>query len=170
MTEDHEAPRPAWDLRGVRTLLRDTRAAAALEFALVGPVFLLLVCLILELALALFTQSVMNNALQGAARLVRIGQVTTSSAFVGAVCDEVGNVLVSSCSANMQYYVASSGDFGSLAPKTGTLPDSFTPGTSGADMLAQIAYKRPTIIPWVAEFLGDSQLLTSTVVFQNEPY
>ncbi len=124
----------------------------------------------LELGLVLFTQSVMDNALRDAARLIRTNQASSSSTFVNAVCSEIGTVLISSCSTNLQYYVASAGSFTSLTAKTGTLPNTYTAGSTASDMLAQIAYKRTTIIPWAAKFLGNTDLLISTVAFQNEPY
>lgn len=150
--------------------MRDTRAAAAIEFAILGSTFILLVCMTLELGLVLFTQSVMDNALRDAARLIRTNQANSSSTFVSAVCSEIGTVLVASCSSNLQYYVTSASSFSSLTAKTGTLPDTYAAGSSASDMLAQIAYKRNTIIPWAAKFLGNTDLLISTVAFQNEPY
>ncbi len=150
-----------------RRLVRDTRAAATVEFALLGSIFILLVCMTLELGLV---QSVMDNALRDAARLIRTNQASSSSTFVSAVCGEVGNVLVTSCSTSLQYYVASASSFSSLTAKTSTLPNTYTAGSSASDMIAQIAYKRNTIIPWAAKFLGNSDLLISTVAFQNEPY
>ncbi len=160
----------AWRLGRWRRLVRDTRAVAAIEFAILGSTFILLVCMTLELGLVLFTQSVMDNALRDAARLIRTDQASSSSTFVSAVCSEVGTVLISSCSTSLQYYVASASKFSSLTAKTGTLPDTYTAGSSASDMVAQIAYKRNTIIPWAAKFLGNSDVLISTVAFQNEPY
>ena len=153
-----------------RRLVRDTRAAATIEFAILGSTFILLVCMTLELGLVLFTQSVMDNALRDAARLIRTNQASSSSTFVSAVCSEVGTVLVSSCSTSLQYYVASASSFSSLTAKTSTLPNTYTAGSSASDMIAQIGYKRNTIIPWAAKFLGNTDLLISTVAFQNEPY
>jgi len=153
-----------------RRLARDTRAAAAIEFAVVGSIFLLLVVMTIELGLVLFTQSVMDNALRDAARLIRTNQASSSSTFVSAVCKEVGTVLIPACSTNLQYYVASANSFSSLTAQTSTLPNTYTAGSSASDMLAQIAYKRPTLIPWTTQFLGNSDLLIVTVAFQNEPY
>ena len=157
-------------MRHWRRLIRDTHAAAAVEFAILGSTFILLVCMTLELGLVLFTQSVMDNALRDAARLVRTNQASSSNTFITAVCNEVGTVLVSSCSTSLQYYVASASSFSSLTAKTGTLPNTYTAGSSASDMIAQIGYKRTTIIPWATQFLGNTDELISTVAFQNEPY
>ncbi|MDE2165952.1 MAG: pilus assembly protein [Alphaproteobacteria bacterium] len=157
-------------IRRLRRLVRDTHAAAAVEFAMVGTIFMLLICMTLELGLTLFTQSVMDNALRDGARLIRTNQASSSSTFVSAVCREVGTVLIPSCTSNLQYYVATASSFSQLSAKTGTLPNSYTAGSSAADMLAQIGYARPTLIPWASKFLGGTDLLISTVAFQNEPY
>jgi Flp pilus assembly protein TadG len=156
-------------VRRLARLWRDTRAATAVEFAMLGSTFMLLVCMTIELGLVLFTQSVLDNALRDGARLIRTNQASSNSAFVTAVCNDVGTV-ISSCSSNLQYYVASASAFSSLNAKTSTLPDTYTAGSSASDMLAQIAYKRTTIIPWAAQYLGSSDLIIATVAFQNEPY
>ena len=57
-----------------------------------------------------------------------------------------------------------------MTAKTSTLPNTYTAGSSASDMIAQVGYKRNTIIPWTAKFLGNSDLLIATVAFQNEPY
>jgi len=156
--------------RRLARLTRDTRAATAVEFALLGSTFMLLVCMTIELGLVLFTQSVLDNALRDGARLIRTNQASSSSTFITQVCSEVGTVLITSCSSNLQYYVATASLFSSLTAKTTTLPNTYTAGSSAADMLAQVAYKRNTIIPWAAQYLGNSDLIISTVAFQNEPY
>lgn len=157
-------------IRRLGRLARDSRAAAAVEFAMVGSIFMLLVCMTLELGLTLFTQSVMDNALRDGARLIRTDQANSSSTFVSAVCNEVGTVLIPSCTTKLQYYVATASSFSQLSAKTSTLPNSYTAGSSASDMLAQVAYSRPTLIPWASKFLGGTDLLISTVAFQNEPY
>jgi Flp pilus assembly protein TadG len=149
-------------IRRLGRLACDTRAAAAVEFAMVGSIFILLICMTIELGLTLFTQSVMDNALRDGARLIRTNQAS-SSTFVSAVCREVGTVLIPSCTTKLQYYVATASSFSQLSAKTGTLPDTYTAGSSAADMLAQITYARPTLIPWASKFLGGTDLLISTV-------
>ncbi len=158
--------------KGARVLARLWRrddAVAAIEFALLGSTFLLLVCMIFELGLILFTQSVMDNALRDASRQVMTNQITTGSAFQTKVCNEVGN-LVTNCTTNLKYYVQTGATFSAMTIQTSIASNSFTDGGTAADMLAQIAYSRSTIIPWASTYLHGSNLILSTVAFQNEPF
>jgi len=155
-----------WRLRG---LMSDSGGAAALEFALVGSTFLTLVCVMIELGLILFTQSLLDNGVRDGARLIRTNQASSSTIFVAKVCGDVGS-LIPSCTTNLQYYVASAAAFSSLKAKTSTLPKTYTAGKTGSDMIAQVAYKRTSLISWASKYLGASDLLISTIAFQNEPY
>lgn len=56
-----------------RNMLRDTEGAAALEFAIVVPVFLLLLFGIIEFSLIMFTKSVMEGATSVTSRLGKTG-------------------------------------------------------------------------------------------------
>jgi hypothetical protein len=64
--------------------IKDRRASFMLEFAMVAPVFFLLLFVVFEVSYDLFMQEVLDNALQSTARLVQIGmtQSATSSNFV----------------------------------------------------------------------------------------
>ena len=79
----------------LRRLARDDDGAVAIEFALVGSTFLLLVCMTFELGLMLFTQSVLNDAARDGARLIRVGQASTSDIFIAQVCAKVGALVPS---------------------------------------------------------------------------
>jgi len=159
--------------KGARVLARLWRrddAVAAVEFALLGSTFLLLVCMIFELGLILFTQSVMDNALRDASRQIMTGQITTSSAFVTKVCGEVGNLITNCSSGGLKYYVQTNATFSSMTIQTSFASNSFSAGSStNDDVLAQIAYQRSTIIPWAATYLHGNNLIVSTLAFQNEP-
>lgn len=55
------------------------RAASAVEFALVGPTFFLVLLMVFEVAFDLFTQEVLDNALAASARQVLIGNTQATS-------------------------------------------------------------------------------------------
>lgn len=152
-----------------RRLYRSERAVAATEFALLAPIFMLFVCMLLELGLVLFTQSALDNAARDGARGLRTNKITTSTEFTNAVCGDLGT-LISSCTSKIQYYIQASSAFSSLSAHTGALGTTFITGSAGQDMLVQVGYSRTSIIPWAAVYLGGSQQITSTVAFQNEPY
>jgi Flp pilus assembly protein TadG len=168
------AARAALARRGLLArLLRDSAAAAAVEFAIIGSMFLLLVCMMIEVDLIMFTQSVLDNATRDAGRLIQTGQVQaaggTATLFTNQLCSDVGTLIP--C-ASLQYNVQSAASFSALnttvTSSNGTMTGTgFSPGTSGQDVLVQVGYYRPTIIPWTAKYLYGSRLLISTVAFQN---
>ncbi len=152
----------------LRRLAHDDDGAAAVEFALVGSTFLLLVCMTFELGLMLFTQSVLNDAARDGARLIRTGQANTSTIFIAQVCAKVG-ALVPSCTTTLTYKVQAAASFNSLATG-GALTNQYNPGTSGQDVVAEVGYTRATIIPWTSTYLHSANLQVATVAFQNDPY
>ncbi|MGH6681045.1 MAG: TadE/TadG family type IV pilus assembly protein, partial [Bradyrhizobium sp.] len=82
----------------------------AIEMAFVGPPFLLLLLVIIELGLTLATQSVLDGAARDAARLIRTGQVQTQgspiTAFQTLLCSQVGPLIsVSQCDSNVIFDV-----------------------------------------------------------------
>ena len=164
---------PGVGRKGARILAllwRRDDAVAAIEFALLGSTFLLLVCMIFELGLILFTQSVMDNALRDASRQVMTGQITTGSAFLAKVCNETGSLVTNCNGGGLKYYVQANSLFSSMTIQTSISTSSFTAGTStNDDVLAQIAYTRSTIIPWASTYLHGSNVILSTLAFQNEP-
>src|ERR1700730_11975140 len=84
---------------------RRNSGSVAIEFALIAPVFFLLLFGILETTLALFASMILENGMKQTARLIRTGQAQTSSMtqdqFRTALCDQVNLVL--SCDASRLY-------------------------------------------------------------------
>lgn len=58
---------------------RDRRGAFALEFALVGPIFLVMLLFIFNVSYTLFVNEVLNNATQTVARAIQIGNAQGAS-------------------------------------------------------------------------------------------
>jgi Flp pilus assembly protein TadG len=77
--------------------LIDARGAAAVEFAIVGSSFMLMLLAAFEFGYMLFVQSVLDNAARDAARLIRTGQVQQSSnptsTFQTLLCNDVGSLI-----------------------------------------------------------------------------
>jgi Flp pilus assembly protein TadG len=147
---------------------RDDEGVAAVEFAVVGSIFLLVVCVMFELGLLLFTQSVLNDAVRDGARLIRLGQASTSAPFIAKVCAKAGP-LVPSCTTSLKYKVQAATAF-SLLSATTALSNQYNAGTAGQDVIVQIGYSRLTILPWTTTYLNGTNLLVSTIAFQNDPY
>jgi Flp pilus assembly protein TadG len=158
--------------------MRDNHAGPAIEMAIVGPVFSLLLAIVVELGVVLLTQSVLDTATLNASRLILTGQVQTgggASAFTTALCN--GTTPLIPC-ASLQINVQASTAFANFNPVLQTdgqgnmINTQFTPGTPGQAMLVQVGYNRTYLIAWVGSVLGikNASLLVSTAVFQNEPY
>ena len=69
----------------------DARGAAAIEFALVGSTFRMMLLAAFEFGFMLFVQSVLDNAARDAARRIRTGQAQTSSNAKNAFWTLLGN-------------------------------------------------------------------------------
>jgi Flp pilus assembly protein TadG len=169
----------------------DDRGSVIVEFAIVGPVFLLLLLSIFELGYMVYVQTVLDGAARDAARLVRTGQIQgsgtptqQSTAFQTQLCNEMNAVAVS-CSA-MVFDIENFTNFSALAtqmakpitrdPKTGAMTNAaFQPGTASANVSVRVTYNRPFFTQWVGQMLSghsstNSAFLVSTVIFRNEPF
>jgi Flp pilus assembly protein TadG len=161
----------------LRTLSRNESGVTGLEFAMIGPIFLLLILAVLENGLTLWTQSVLDNAVRDAARLSLTGQSQNGgTSFVTQLCNEVSGLM--RC-ANLKYRIQTGATFASMSTTinsslTGfsTYPTAVTGGTAGQDVLVQVVYTRTYIVPWVGKIMSssDQTQLLSTAAFQNEPY
>jgi Flp pilus assembly protein TadG len=171
----------------LRHLLRDDSGLAAIEWALVGPLFLLVLLSTVELGLVLGTQATMDGATRDAVRLMRSGAFSAApdprAAFQNVLCGEM-SVFAStaSCQADMVVSAVSAAASGS-APLSfppcaaGSSPASpqacpFETGNPGDLVGVQVTYNRPFIIPWVGSVLSaasDAQhmKLVSSVVYRN---
>lgn len=154
----------------LRNFAQSRRGTTALEFALVAPLLLTLVFIIIENGLMLFAQAVLDNATVMATRQIQIGTITTSDTFRSAVCSNMSTFL--DC-ANLNFYVTTSpGAFpAAVTPSTsGTFASkTFSVGSRGDYVLAEVAYNRAFVAPWVINLGGTSWVLLSTQAFQNEP-
>ncbi|MCX7384710.1 MAG: pilus assembly protein [Alphaproteobacteria bacterium] len=159
----------------------DRRGIHALEFALVGPVFMLFVGMIFDVGILLYQQAMIDNANIRASRLIRTGQIQLAGGsvtpFTTQLCTDLTNI-VDACT-NIQYKVTSAAAFASLSSAVATDghgnltgKGTFTPGTSGQDVIVQVAWNRPYIVGWVGNFMnpGGGQVLVSTIAFRNELY
>jgi Flp pilus assembly protein TadG len=176
-----EGDRSRWNVtmisRLCRRLVRNQRGAALVEFAIVAPVFLLLLSGVIENGVVLFTQSLLDNATRDAARLIQTGQVQQGggvSAFTTKLCNDVTGYIP--CG-SLQYNVQAGATFGSLnvtvTNNNGNMgTQGFNAGAPSSDVAVQVAYNRPYIIPLVGQYMSvnGSTMLVSTVIFQNEPY
>jgi len=162
-------------------LLRSRRGVTLIEFALVGPLFLLLAFAIVDNGLVLFMQTVLDNATREAARQIEIGKVQNSGdsdgsgLFKTTLCNNLGGLIpCNSLTWNVQF---SSVGFSSMtaagSDSTGHLTATgFSPGSQKSYVLVQVGYTQPYIVPALARISSSTGnlLLVSTVAQQNENY
>jgi Flp pilus assembly protein TadG len=160
-------------------LMRQSQGATAVEFAVAGPLFMLLIFFLIENGLVLFAQAALDNATRDASRLIRTGQIQlaggSAAPFTAQLCADLGNVIP--C-ASLQYNVQSAASFSQLSAaatigSNGNLKNpQFTPGTPQQAVIVQVAYNLTSFMPWYTTFItgGVSTLLVSTAAFQNEAY
>jgi Flp pilus assembly protein TadG len=158
--------------------------SAALEFALIAPIFFVLLMGTIEVGIMFFGQFLLQNATNDAARLIRTGQVAssamTAAQFRTSICNEISPVLA--CNGNLQIDVESFANFSAATypnPLTAgnTLNpalNNFSPGGVCSVVLLRTFYTWSVITPLLTPFLtnmaNNQHLLTSTAAFRNEPY
>lgn len=166
-------------------LRHDSRAgSAAIEFAMIAPVFFVLLMGTIEVGIMFFAQFTLQNAVDDEARQIRTGQVAASSVtqqeFRQAVCDKITPIL--GCDANLQIDVESYPSFGTAnftSPMTSsnTLDpnlNNFDPGTVCSVVLVRAFYTwnvvTPLLTPFMINMANNEHLITATAAFRNEPY
>ncbi len=169
----------------LRSLLRNRDGGAAMEMAIVGPIFIALLLVTFDLGYMLFCQSTLDGAARVAARMVRTGQAqgsgNASGAFFGALNANLGGVINPALvTADVESFANFSTLKSSLPalidPKTGKPVTNFVPGVQNNAVAVRVSYVYNFMVPWVGSLLyshaagPSSARLESTVVFKNEPY
>ncbi len=178
-------PSPAAPTRNIlRRFRRNRRGSAAVEFALVAPMFFGLLFAIIELAMVFFASQVLETVTQDSARVIMTGQAQnasfTQAQFKNLVCSKLTvdvrlrrtasrstcRAIPSFCSVN----VADPIDAG----KNFVPPNNYLPGGPGDVVVVRLFYKWPLFVTGlgfnIANIGGSKRLLTATAAFQNEPY
>lgn len=172
--------------RLIRRLARETRSDTAVEFALIGTAFFLLVFGIFVVSIDQFLQLTLDEAVRNAARQIQIGSATTGASFIADVCSEFGPASPN-CSTGLQYDVQLGTYFGGMTPATlasdgtlnpaanypATLIGSSCTTTSAPEfLLVQVAYKLPfkiLAVPGGVATENGTPALLSTVAVDMEP-
>jgi len=157
---------------------RNRRGSAAIEFALLVPVYLIMLFGILESAVLLVNEVVMEGSAQEAARQIRTGSVQQAA-------DPVAQFRTLLC-ANVQYLMPCAGliydvrsfpnfSVATIAPlyddDGNPLPTQFSTGQAGDIVVVRVSRTWSFVTPLLAHAYGTAAMkLTTTVVFRNEPY
>lgn len=160
--------------------------AAAVEFAMVAAPFFFVLGSIAETGLMLFTEYAIQNAVQGAGRLIRThqaaavdGTVLMSDAeFKTALCSKMTSLI--DCDGSVTVHVESASDFATLQASIPSYidigaggPSSYDPGAAGETVGVIATYDWDFAFPFM-DFLGNidgdsKRRLHGIAVFVNEP-
>ncbi len=164
---------------------RDERGSAAIEFAVIAPIFFFLMFVIAETALIFIAEQVMDNAVFETARLIRTGQVQSASMskadFTTQVCNRA-SVFINCSSSNFYLDVKSYATFGDVDTNTPTVdsqgkfpdPGTFAFGNANDIVVVRAYYQWPTNTIFGALSLKNmsngKRMIGSFAAFKNEPF
>jgi Flp pilus assembly protein TadG len=196
--EFHAMPSPASSRFTLRVALRrfrgNRRGSAAVEFALVAPIFFALLFAIIETALMFFASQVLETIAQNSARVVLTGQAQsgsvtacavsgvsapcTQSTFKTYVCSQIPALFdcnslyvdVSSYSSfssvTISSHIDAAGNFDTTM--------GYSPGSAGDIVVVRLFYQWPLFVTGlgynISNLAGNKRLLVATAAFKNEPY
>jgi Flp pilus assembly protein TadG len=169
----------------LRRFRRNRRGSAAVEFALVAPIFFGLLFAIIEVAMVFFASQVLETVTQDAARMIMTGQaqnlVYTRQQFKDYVCDPTrfANVLFD-CTNGIYIDVQNYPAFANVAITDPIVAGSFVnnmkycPGQDGDIVVVRMFYQWQLFVTGlgfnIANLAGGKRLLSATAAFKNEPF
>ena len=176
-----------------RRIRRETKGAAAIEFAIIAPVFFLFIWGIFETGLVFFAKQTLTHGLQATSRQIRTGQAhsvqLSQSSFRTMVCDQVDYLL--SCEADSLYidvqaYTSfpangmdppedADGKFDGVNANHFDIGESGSISGGSSIVLVRAYYVWPLFTPYISHFYADEEdgntvLLSASVAFKNEPF
>ena len=172
------------------------KGSAAVEFAMIAPIFFVLLMGTMEAGIIFFAQSTLQNAVNDTARLVRTGQTAcytkdagnncvpmTAADFQTQLCSEVSVLLQGCTTGSLQFDVnaypagfKNASNASPLDPTNKTLPtlNAFNVGNACDVVLVRAFYKWPVLVPGLDYFLvnmaDNNHLLATAAAFRNEPF
>jgi Flp pilus assembly protein TadG len=163
---------------------RDERGSAAIEFAVIAPVFFFLMFVIAETALVFIAEQVMDNAVFETARLIRTGQAQaanmTKTQFKTQVCNRV-SVFINCSGSDFYLDVKSYPTFGDMVIDQPIDDDdefedsgTFAFGEANDIVVVRAYYQWPTNKIFGSLSLNNlsngKRMIGSFAAFRNEPF
>lgn len=170
---------PKW-----KEFLRADDGVTAIEFAIVGPPFLLLIGMILETGLMLFTEYALQTSVQEASRSIRTGAAQTGAFNAAKFKTEICKYAkaVPNCSGKLVVDVKNATKFSTLTMPSylnvGTKddntmnPSTFNCGGPSDAIGVTATYDWTFILPsYIGNVKsGKARRLSGVAVFRNEPF
>jgi Flp pilus assembly protein TadG len=168
--------------KALRRFRRNRRGSAAVEFALVAPVFFALLFAIIETAMVFFAGQVLETITENSARMIMTGQAQaaayTATQFKTYVCGQIpalfacNNVYV-----DVQSYPAFTGvTINNQIDAANNFINNmqYSPGKAGDIVVVRLFYQWPLFVTGlgynIANLAGSQRLLIATAAFRNEPF
>lgn len=167
--------------RLLKRFKKDQDGVTAIEFAMLGLPFFLILTSILEVSIFFFAGQYLDNSVDQVARRVRVGDIKsnmTQSQFKQEVCDEAALMFKCDKIKVDLKVVATYEQLGddTPAPADGKLEDSqYTYDTLDKEKIVQLTvhYEWPILTNFVAKHwanLDDGALMSSAAAFRTEAY
>ncbi|KWV44759.1 pilus assembly protein TadG [Bradyrhizobium macuxiense] len=181
-----------FSLKLLHRFRRNRRGSAAVEFALIAPLFFGLLFAIIETAMIFFAGQVLETVAQDSARVIMTGQAQngqvtgcsapcTQAQFKSYVCSQINALFdcVNGIYVDVRSYPAN--QFGSvnITPPIDSsgnfLPTmQYNIGASGSIVVVRLFYQWPLFVTALgfnsANLNNNKRLLTATAAFKNEPF
>jgi Flp pilus assembly protein TadG len=183
--------RSAPRLRSRPALIRCTKGATAVEFALVAAPFLALLVAMFQASLVFFASRVLDEITEEASRYIMTGQAQTASMtqsqFATFLCTGSNTSTLVSALFNCNNIMINVQNYASFAAASTTSPTltfngsgnvnnawTYNTGNPGDIVVVQVMYQWPIVLGPLGFNLSNlsngNRLLVSTAVFKNEPY
>ncbi|HEY8618419.1 TadE/TadG family type IV pilus assembly protein [Phenylobacterium sp.] len=172
----------AWIRRRTQRLAADQRGATLVEFAIVAPVFLVMLLGTLEVGVLGMMSGNFHGAVLSASRQIRTGQSDgprTANAFRTLICARMADG-PKNCNERLRINVQAMNRFANAAGQMGSDPGSatareaFDAGGPEQVVLVTATYRWPVVMPFVEGAFqrvdGTHVLIVSRFAFKNEPY
>jgi Flp pilus assembly protein TadG len=183
-TGDSSMPSPAASTASFRNLLRrfgrNRRGSAAVEFAVIAPVFFGLLFAIIETAIIFFAGQVLESITQSSARYVMTGQAQNAnfaaSDFKTYLCNQIPAAMFTcaNLSVDVQTYTAFASASRCQDGATFNNSTQYNPGIQGSVVRVCVYYPWPQFVTGlgynITNYAGNTRLLVAAAAFKNEPY
>lgn len=169
--------------RALRGLGRDRRGSAAVEFAIIAPIFFALIFAIIETALVFFAGQVLETAVQDSGRTFFTSTAMSKTAYETAVCNRVKALMDCTKLRNdVQTYAAGTAfTISDPIDASGKFVDNFSynpPATTDttSTVVVRSFYQWPLIVTGLGYNIANinrggtsqSRLLTATAAFRPQ--
>jgi Flp pilus assembly protein TadG len=166
----------------LRQFRRNRTGSAAVEFALVAPVFFALLFAIIETGIIFLAGQVLETITQDSARMILTGQAQTAAytqaQFQTYVCSQIPALFTcNNISIDVESYSSFSGV--TIASQIDSNKNfinnmQYNPGGPGDIVVVRLFYPWPQIVTGlgynITNLSGNKRLLVATAAFRNEPY